>query len=65
MEALSKRLMAQGIEELWLEVKSGNEEAVGLYTKLGFIIVSVLPEYYSDGSDALRMRKSLVAGMLD
>ena len=48
-----------GVEELWLEVNSGNKEAIGLYDKFGFTSVMILENYYSDGSAALRMRLSL------
>lgn len=65
METLLRYLNGQGIEELWLEVRSGNKEAIGLYIKLGFTKVSVVPNYYSDGSDALRMRKILAAKVVD
>lgn len=61
MDTLLGQLFEQGVEELWLEVKTGNKEAIGLYTKLGFVKVSVVPGYYSDGSGALRMRKLLAA----
>jgi ribosomal-protein-alanine N-acetyltransferase len=48
-------LMAHGVDEFWLEVNLKNVEAVTLYTKLGFEEVGVLKDYYSDGSDAVRM----------
>jgi ribosomal-protein-alanine N-acetyltransferase len=65
METLMEHLMDQGIEEIWLELKLGNKEALGLYTKLGFRKVSVVPNYYSDRSDALRMRRILGATVGD
>jgi ribosomal protein S18 acetylase RimI-like enzyme len=58
MESLFESLIAQGVGELWLEVRLENKEAIGLYGGLGFREVSVIPNYYSDGSDALRMRKA-------
>ena len=48
-------LTANGVHELWLEVKTNNLEAISLYLKFGFKNESVLKAYYSDGSDALRM----------
>ena len=48
-------MTAIGVHELWLEVKTDNLEAVGLYQKFGFKNEDVLKAYYSDGSDALRM----------
>jgi ribosomal-protein-alanine N-acetyltransferase len=51
-----KFLMERGVVELWLEVNLKNVQAVGLYAKLGFEKIQVLKDYYSDGSDAVRMR---------
>lgn len=49
-------LIEQSIPELWLEVNLKNVDAVSLYLKLGFEKTGVLKGYYSDGSDAIRMR---------
>lgn len=65
METLMKHLIGRGIVEIWLELKLENKEALGLYTKLGFTKVSVVPNYYSDGSDALRMRKAMGVRVVD
>jgi ribosomal-protein-alanine N-acetyltransferase len=54
------RILRKGsIDELWLEVKSENKEAVGLYEKFGFERMNTVEDYYSDGSAALRMRLGL------
>ena len=47
------------IRELWLEVKTANEEAVRFYEGFGFRRVMIIENYYSDGSPALRMRLPL------
>lgn len=60
MEGLLDYLRERGIGELWLEVKPENRDAIGFYAKFGFVRVSVVPNYYSDRSDAVRMRKALV-----
>ena len=54
-------LMEQSIPELWLEVNLKNVDAVSLYSKLGFEKTGVLKGYYSDGSDAIRMRLTMRA----
>jgi len=59
LETLIKYLIGQRVKELWLEVKLSNQEAIALYTKLGFAQLSVISNYYSDGAAALRMRLSL------
>ncbi len=56
---LIEYLQAHRVDELWLEVKQGNKEAIKLYEKFGFAKVMILENYYSDGSPALRMRTSL------
>lgn len=38
-----------------LEVRVDNEAAINLYKKNGFIVSSVIRDYYDDGSDAIRM----------
>jgi len=42
-------------DELYLEVRCSNNEAVRLYEKMGFIIKQRLKSYYRDGEDAYMM----------
>lgn len=42
-------------DELYLEVRCSNNDAVRLYEKLGFIIKQRLKSYYRDGEDAYLM----------
>ena len=42
-------------DELYLEVRCSNNEAIRLYEKLGFIIKQRLKAYYRDGEDAYLM----------
>ena len=60
-----EHLIDRGVEDIWLELKLENKKALGLYRKLGFRKVSLVPNYYSDGSDALRMRKILRPTIVD
>ena len=47
----------QGSEEVFLEVKAGNEAAIALYLSLGFEQIDVRKRYYQpSGEDALVMR---------
>jgi ribosomal-protein-alanine N-acetyltransferase len=41
--------------KVFLEVREGNQAAMGLYASLGFLPTSRRPSYYSDGSDAILM----------
>ncbi len=56
LRALTQYLRRSGVEEVWLEVKHGNEEAIKLYEEFGFTKTMILENYYSDGSPAVRMR---------
>src|SRR5690606_35979913 len=42
-------------ESVILEVRKGNEAAVNLYQKLGFLVIRTLPRFYPDGEDAFVM----------
>jgi [ribosomal protein S18]-alanine N-acetyltransferase len=42
-------------DELYLEVRCSNNEAIRLYEKLGFLIKQRLKAYYRDGEDAYLM----------
>lgn len=61
VEELAKE---RGYEEIVLEVREFNHEAIGLYEKLGFRKTEFLKNYYSeklDGSrNAFRMEKRLI-----
>ncbi len=46
-------------QAVWLEVRAGNEAAVNLYRKTGFVQVSTRKRYYSDGEDAHVMKYTL------
>lgn len=49
----------RGRERLRLEVRTDNETALQLYRSAGFTAVGELPDYYVDGSPALRMEAAL------
>ncbi len=59
LQNLIENLGAHGVDELWLEVNTGNKEAITLYEKFGFARMMILENYYSDGAPALRMRLRL------
>ena len=44
-----------GVDEYFLEVRKGNEDAVSIYESLGFSVRRVLRGYYRDGEDAYLM----------
>jgi ribosomal-protein-alanine N-acetyltransferase len=51
MEAMKE----YGVDEYFLEVRKGNEDAVSVYESLGFTVRRVLRGYYRDGEDAYLM----------
>ncbi len=52
-----KGVVQRKSDEIYLEVRSSNQQAVNLYKKIGFQIKSKLRAYYRDGEDALLMAK--------
>jgi ribosomal-protein-alanine N-acetyltransferase len=56
LETLLARLYEHRVDELRLEVNVENDAAVKFYERLGFNRVTVIKNYYSDGSSALKMR---------
>lgn len=54
-----ERLVHRGITRCYLEVREGNLAARRLYETLGFHAVGRRRAYYSDGTDALLMTRSL------
>ena len=53
VEAIQKEAKAQGIQNLFLEVRVSNAIAIALYEKCGFKKINIRKKYYSDGEDAL------------
>lgn len=52
MEEATRRLYADRVAALFLEVDAGNGPARGLYNALGFKVVGERKGYYADGADA-------------
>lgn len=53
---------AAGSDRVLLEVSDRNRAAVSLYAAAGFTEIDRRPRYYTDGSDAIVMRRSLARG---
>lgn len=60
LEAFLSECVAGGARCVWLEVRAGNEAAIRLYERHGFRGEGRRPRYYSDGEDAILMRRILV-----
>jgi ribosomal-protein-alanine N-acetyltransferase len=50
-------ILNQGCHEVFLEVRISNFPAQNLYHSLGFTAVGIRKKYYSDGEDAIIMKK--------
>ena len=48
LQALTDDLVAQGVETVFLEVRSSNDVAVNLYQSLGFVRIQKRRDYYPD-----------------
>jgi [ribosomal protein S18]-alanine N-acetyltransferase len=46
LEALARSARQQGAQAIWLEVRSGNPAAIGLYRRFGFEQVGLRRDYY-------------------
>ena len=57
MDALIASLRKRKIREIGLEVRLDNKAAIQLYAQFRFSEERIIPQYYSDGSAALLMRK--------
>ncbi len=54
---LLQEVKKRDIHDIFLEVRSGNEAAIGLYTKAGFVNAGIRKGYYSNpAEDAIIMR---------
>jgi ribosomal-protein-alanine N-acetyltransferase len=54
-----RRSAMTGVRRITLEVRVSNRRAIDFYTRFSFVIVSLLPMYYSDGEDGYKMIKVL------
>ena len=62
LRAAEERLQAAGSLEVWLETAVDNVSALSFYKRHGYSVVKTLPRYYSNGVDALVLRKELGQG---
>lgn len=59
LDAFTEKVLSQGAEQIFLEVRVTNTPALGLYLSRGFEKTRIRKRYYSDGEDALEMKRSL------
>jgi ribosomal protein S18 acetylase RimI-like enzyme len=61
LHAAEDRLRAAGSDAVGLETAVDNLAALSFYKRHGYSVVRTWPRYYSNGVDALVMKKELVA----
>ena len=59
LDATRVKLRSRGIKTCWLMVCVTNQAAIRFYKQYGFTRVRLVPDYYSSGQDAWRMRLSV------
>jgi len=59
VRAAQAEALKLGLQRIKLEVRQDNAAARALYAKLGYVESEVLPGYYEDGADGLRLCKEL------
>ena len=55
LDAFRMRAMLEGSISISLEVRTSNQEARRFYRRNGFVETDILPHYYRDGGDGVRM----------
>ena len=59
MHSAHEFILDKQIKSVLLEVRESNINAISLYQKLGYQRIAVRKNYYSDGENALVLRKEL------
>ncbi len=59
MDEFTRRCLARKISSIELEVRKSNAGAIRFYERLGYHIRYLLPRFYTDGEDGVKMWRSL------
>ncbi|MDY6930605.1 MAG: ribosomal protein S18-alanine N-acetyltransferase [Halobacteriota archaeon] len=59
LKSIFEVFKANEVYRVNLEVRMSNKNARSLYSKLGFDVIGRIPMYYSDGEDAIIMKRVL------
>jgi len=59
IEKLLENFKKEGIKNIFLHVREENKEAINFYQALGFRIIELIVNYYSNGENAYLMEKTL------
>lgn len=61
MEAFCSNCIADGLDTVTLEVRKSNSKAKAFYERLGFGVTGEIERFYTNGEDAYKMSKQLLA----
>jgi ribosomal-protein-alanine N-acetyltransferase len=61
LDATERRVRKYGVNEINLEVRKTNLSGLIFWQNMGFVPFGILPGFYEDGEDAIRMGKLLTA----
>ena len=62
LAALTGSSAADPADRMLLEVRADNHGALAFYAREGFVEIDRRPRYYSDGAEAIVLRRSLGRG---
>jgi ribosomal-protein-alanine N-acetyltransferase len=63
LSAVTRRLVEEGVEDIHLEVRKGNRAAISFYERMGFRAFSEITHYYTDGEDALVLKRMIESSL--
>jgi len=61
LRAAEDRLLSRGCRFVYLETAVDNTPALSFYKRHGYFVIKTQPRYYSNGTDALVLKKELAA----
>lgn len=59
MDAFTNECGLRSMSVIELEVRESNKSAIRFYKKRGYEVVDILPKFYKDGEDGLKMLRNL------
>ncbi len=62
LDYFRRAAVVEGVSSISLEVRPTNQKAIKFYKKNGFVETELLPRFYNDGGDAIRMMGTVWSG---
>ena len=64
LSAVAANLIQEGVEQIHLEVRKGNAEAISFYERMGYKVFFEIPHYYPDGEEAWVLKRPVQSSSL-